>query len=107
MYINSPGGATVNACYLKYIASGQMLYLYTGGSFSSGGQIGSPGTLSNSICSVALSTSTVSSSGTDLTVSPNITFTGASPGSKALSLDVIDAQNESSGFVQLGTWTIP
>jgi hypothetical protein len=107
MYIQSPGGATATACYLKYIAGGNMLYLYSGGNFSLSGQVGSSNTLSNSICSVDLSTTTVTPSGTTLTVTPNITFTGASPGSKALSLDVVDQANESSGFVQLGTWTIP
>jgi hypothetical protein len=107
MYVNPRGGAVADACYLKYIANGQMLYLYNGGSFGSGGQAGSSNTLSSSICSVALSTTTVTANGINLTVSPSITFTGASTGSKPLFLDVVDQQNESSGFVQLGSWTVP
>jgi hypothetical protein len=106
MYINAAGGATANACYLKYIASGQMLYLYTSGSFGSGGQVGSSGTLSNSICSVNLAATTVTPSGNSLAVAPDISFTDASPGTKNLSLEVVDHANESSGFVQLGTWTV-
>jgi hypothetical protein len=107
MYINHPGGATANACYLRYNAAGQMLYLYSGGSFSSGGQIGSNNTLSNSICSVDLSTTTVTPNGNTLAVAPNITFTGASPGAKTLSLEVVDQANQTGGFVPLGTWTVP
>jgi hypothetical protein len=56
---------------------------------------------------VSLASTTVTPSGTSLTVSPDITFTGASPGSKSIYLLVGDQANESSGNVGLGTWTIP
>jgi hypothetical protein len=94
----NPTVTRLNGCYLTYVASGNQLSLLSNdGATSTSGHPGAIGTLSNSQCSVDLSTTMVSASGNTLTVSPMITFqSGFTPGLN-IYMYVIDIPGLSSG----------
>jgi hypothetical protein len=71
---------------------------------------GSTGALTNQQCTINASTTTVASaingSATGWTVTPAITFAGGFAGAKTIWVAAIDRANASSGWQQLGTWSV-
>jgi hypothetical protein len=97
----------LNNCYLNYVVAGNQLSLLSdNGSVWSSGQPGTPGTLSNSQCSVDLSKTTVTPSGNTLTVSPAITFKSGFAAGVQIWEDVTDIPGMTSGWKQMGSWTV-
>jgi hypothetical protein len=101
------GFSAASSCYLKYTGGEFYLENDLGTSWGAGGEPGSSTTLSNSQCSIALSTATATPSGTNMTVNLPITFAPGFAGSKKTYLDAVDLAGNASGFVQVGTWTVP
>ncbi len=99
----------VGACYIRYNRSQNLLYLADdAGSFTGGGLApGTVGTLQNSQCSLNTGGSSVSGSGTDLTVRPAVTFKTAFGGVKTVYLWARDGWGLESGWKSLGIWLAP
>jgi len=67
---------------------------------------GSTNTIENSYCSINCASTTVSGSGTTLTINWNITFKGTFQGTKNCYMYVYDATGNTDGWDTVGTWTI-
>ncbi len=100
--------ATTNSCFFYLYASGSnILYLANNaGALQSGLQVGATGTLQNSQCSVNVGASSVTLSGTTLTLNLAVSFTVAFAGSKNIYMYVQNATVGSS-LTREGTWTVP
>jgi len=107
MVIDSSLSGT-SSCYVYVYANGSgVVYLASdAGAFQSGLSIGSTGTAQNSQCAVNAAASSVSRSGTTLTINLALTFSPSFDGAKNV---YMYAQNATlgSGWVQNGTWTVP
>jgi hypothetical protein len=100
-------GSSANSCMLYYVpGTNQLNLLNNAGSAWMPGTRGTSGTLSNSQCSVNLAASTVTSSGTDLTLNLPMTFTSAYSGAKSTYMYAAGS-NANSGWQNLGSWTVP
>ena len=94
----------VNSCYLYYWRASNLLYLLNdAGGWLEPLALGSAGLLQNTQCSVDVGNSSVSASGTDLTLMLDLQFDAL--GTHNNWLWVIDALSQSSGWVLVGTWT--
>jgi hypothetical protein len=96
-----------NACYLAYSVPLSTLYLVNDAGIAQGPYagsltLGSSGTISNSQCTVGL-TSAVGS-GNLLTLTVAVTFKTAFAGNKILYLAARDVAQNNSGWVPLGVW---
>ncbi|MGB6943685.1 MAG: SBBP repeat-containing protein [Bryobacteraceae bacterium] len=105
--INSSTAET-NSCFFYFYASGSnILYLANNaGTLQSSLPVGATGTLQNSQCSVNVGASSVTLSGTTLTLNLALSFTAAFAGSKNIYMYVQNATVASS-LTQEGTWTVP
>jgi hypothetical protein len=104
------GNGTGNqACHLMYQASNNALYLSDDAGNSSTGPVtpGGSGTLSNSQCSVAASSVSVTSSGNSLTVRETIAFTSAFNGNKNTMMYMYNYADVGTGWGTVGTWIVP
>jgi hypothetical protein len=96
-----------NACYLYFVRAMNYLYLATNAGAWQGPQvIGSSGILQNSQCSVNTGSSSVTTSGNNLTLSLALTFTSAFAGSKNVYMEAANVAFD-SGWVKLGLWIVP
>jgi len=102
-----------NSCFIYYSnnAGAERLYLSDdSGGLQSGIALGSPGTLSNSQCSLNVGASSRAASnsfaGSRLTLNLAVTFSPNFAGAKNVYLNV-QSTTISSPWVQMGTWTIP
>ena len=68
--------------------------------------IGSTGTAQNSQCSINAGASSLSMSGTTLTLNLALSFTPSFAGSKNMYMETQNA-TLASGWVQRGTWIVP
>jgi beta-propeller repeat-containing protein len=94
-----------NACYVVYDAVHGLLQLASNNATgSSEKSAASTGTLENSQCSVGATT--VAISGNSLILSVSITFQGAFSGLQNIYLYAVDANGDSTGWVQSGTYTV-
>jgi uncharacterized membrane protein len=102
------GGTHVNACNVFYfVKSNQFALLSDDGNSSTGGTSGVHALLSNSQCSVNLSTSGVAFNGNTLTATPTVTFKSGFMGGVRVFLNVADINNiNSGGWKQLGWWMV-
>ncbi|HZU29428.1 MAG TPA: FG-GAP-like repeat-containing protein, partial [Bryobacteraceae bacterium] len=98
----------LNACQLTYIASVNRLYLMSDDSKSWVGFVtpGGSGTLHNSQCTLNAPTSTVSASGNTLTITVDLSFTQVFGGIKQAYAYVLDAETETAGWTDVGTWMV-
>ncbi|HEY1945679.1 MAG TPA: S53 family peptidase [Bryobacteraceae bacterium] len=104
------GNGTGNqACYLLYQASNNALYL-----LSDDGQVltgpvtpGGSGSLSNSQCSIAASSVTVTPVGNTLQITETASFTPSFAGSKNTMMFMFNTANVGTGWATVGTWTVP
>jgi hypothetical protein len=103
---------TANACYIHYDASSNLVYLADNASSTwlGGFAPSSSGSIGNSQCSIAGTNSSPNptSSGTQLGLALNVTFNAASfSGTKNEYLYALDGSGVSTGWQQMGTWTVP
>ena len=97
----------LDGCYIRY--SGNALYLANnqGTTWLGGVAPGSSGTVSNSYCSISGSGASVTVSGTTLSATVPVTFQSVFAGPKNEYAIAYDADRLSSGWQQMGTWTVP
>jgi hypothetical protein len=100
--------SSANACYVYYQPQGNRLYLAN----NAGAWIVTPvltpgvaGTVSNSQCTLNAGSSSVSSSGNDLTLNVAVSFIGTFTGAKNVYLYAAGSSGKNSGWVKEGTWT--
>jgi hypothetical protein len=98
-----------NACYIRYNRASNLLYLAdnSGTSWLGGLVPGTSGTAANSQCSIAASGSSVSGSGTQLTLTVSVTFQASFSGPKNDYLITYDNAGLNSEWQPMGTWTVP
>jgi uncharacterized repeat protein (TIGR01451 family) len=97
----------VNGCYLEYSQNDNLILLYNNAATAvTSATPGSATVLSNSQCSVSAAQSTVSGSGNNLVVSLAITFASGFSGAKNNYVYAVDHANQTSGWQQVGTWTV-
>jgi hypothetical protein len=102
--VSSAGG-----CYMEYTRATNSLVLANdaGSGWVGSGILGAAGTLQNSKCTVNLATSSASSAGNNLTVNVAIAFQAAFSGAKNLYAAALDTLSSFSGWLTVGTWTVP
>jgi hypothetical protein len=97
--------ATTSACYFYYTPATNQIYLANNaGSFTTPVTIGTAGTATNSQCTLNAGTSTVTTSGNNLTLNLALSFQSSFNGAKNTYMEVYDG--EDSGWVSKGTWTV-
>jgi len=101
-------GSAANTCMLYYAkATNQLFFLNNAGTaWSSPVAPGTAVTLSNSQCSVNVAATSVTSSGTNLTLNLPVTFTEAYAGTKSTYMYAAGS-SANSGWQTLGSWTVP
>ncbi|HEU0122002.1 MAG TPA: FG-GAP-like repeat-containing protein [Bryobacteraceae bacterium] len=105
--VNSSTTIPTNTCHGFYQRSNGAFYLFNDALTTVVGPLvaGSGGSISNSQCSIAGATSTVSGSGTDLTLNMTMSLLGSYGASQQkLYIWAIDTANTGSGWVQVSTW---
>lgn len=98
-----------NACFIEYNPIPRTFRLMNNAAtaWSTFATAGTPSTLGNSQCSLALSSSGSSGSGTLLDVQLDLTFTSTFAGNRKLFAYVLSSTGTVSGYVQVGVWTVP
>jgi hypothetical protein len=97
------------ACYVAYSRTNNLLYLVAndGSTLSTGYAPGSSQTLSNSQCSIDVSSSSASGSGNVLTLAVATTFSSGFAGNRIIYAAGRDAASNNSGWQPVGTWAVP
>jgi hypothetical protein len=97
------------ACYLAYVRSLNGVYLVNdaGDGLLPLLPLGGTGSMSNSQCTVLASGSSVSASGSYLTLTLNLAFKSALAGNRAFYVAARDMMEHNSGWRAMGTWTVP
>jgi hypothetical protein len=102
---NGPGGP--GACTVEYDPSEAKVSLQNDPATSwFVGALGS-GTLSNSQCTINLASSSVSTSGNNLTLKLAVTFAGSFGGAKNIYMLAKTVNGSSTGWQLRGSWTVP
>lgn len=101
----SNSASTDIACYVTYSASNAKFSLYNDFAATGSTTVPAGGPAQNSQCIVNGAGSSVSLSGTTLTMTLAITFQQAFVGNKTVYLAATDA-NTNTGFVQKGSWSV-
>ena len=98
-----------NGCWVQYSRVSNLFLLLndSGVGFAGSAAPGTAGTLTNTQCIVNTGTSSVSGTGTNLTITVAITFKPAFAGAKTSYLSVVNMPNAFSGWDARGTWTVP
>jgi hypothetical protein len=103
----------IQGCYIAYSVPAATLYLVDNGGDAGGpfaGYLALPGTgsMSNSQCTVSGVGSSAAGSGNTLTLTLNVSFTGAFAGNRIFYTAAGNAAGtENSGWHALGAWTVP
>jgi Beta-propeller repeat len=101
-------GTVVNSCLLSYQpATNQVSLDSNAGTSSLSATVGSASTLANSQCSLNMSAATAVLNGNTLTLSFPMTFQTGYAGAKGTFLYAADLSGATSGWLELGTWTVP
>ena len=106
LLVNNPQSIT-NACYFYYLPHSNTAYLRANNGTTNLAAMtpGGSGTDTNSQCSIAASSISVSHTATDLTLHVTITAQPGFTGPKNVYLRAIDNASATSGIVQAGSWT--
>ena len=108
---HTTSASTSNACYIHYDTSSNLVYLADNASTSwLGGFVpSSSGSASNSQCTISGTGSAPNptSSGTQLGLTLNVSFQASFSGTKNEYLYAQDGSGVSTGWQQMGTWTVP
>jgi hypothetical protein len=97
-----------NVCFVTYTRATNVLQLVvdSGGAFvGSGATLGVAGTLTNSQCTLNAGASSVSGSGSNLTLNLALTFKPAFAGGESTFAGAINNVNAFSGWQTMGSWT--
>jgi hypothetical protein len=99
--------ASASGCYFLYYPGSRLLYLANDASTGWAGSavIGQGGTLQNSQCILNAGASSVSGSGSTLTLNVALSFHASFSGTKNIYMDAYDGTD--SGWQQKGSWSIP
>ncbi len=105
----SATGSGVSSYYVYYVRASNQLYLLNdaGGALIGPATPGANTLLSNSQCTLNVVNSSVNSSGNNMIENLNVTFLPGFAGAKSNFGYVQDNAGQNSGFVSLGTWTVP
>ena len=106
-YVLINGGFTgTDGCYVRYYQPTNGLYLVNDAGNQTAGPItvGS-GTLSNGQCTINGADTTVSGSGSTLTLNLSLTASPAFTGTKNIWLYMLDSEGLNSGWKQVAAWT--
>ena len=97
------------ACWVYFSPTSNRIWLNNdlGTNWGVAAYLGDSVTLQNSHCTVQAATTSTSGSGNDLTLNLAVTFTSAFIGAKQVYMRAWDAGGLDSGFLQVGTWTVP
>jgi serine protease AprX len=97
------------ACYLAYVRSLNGVYLVNdaGDGLLPLLPLGGTGSVSNNQCTVLASGSSVSASGSYLTLTLNLAFKSGLAGNRVFYLAARDMMEHNSGWQAMGTWTVP
>ncbi|HWQ57284.1 MAG TPA: SBBP repeat-containing protein [Bryobacteraceae bacterium] len=97
-----------HACYVGYDRAANRLYLWddAGTALLGASAPGSSTQIENSQCRLDAAASTVSSSGSTLTLNAAVTFTPAFRGDKTLYLYAVDRSGNNTGMRNVGTWIV-
>ena len=91
-----------------YTQSTNMLNLLNdAGSAWMSGTVGSGGALQNSQCAIALGSATAVPNANSLTLNLAMTFAPTYAGAKNVYMYAANAAGINSGWIRLGTWTVP
>jgi RHS repeat-associated protein len=95
------------ACYLQYSPASNIIYLINdqGTAWSAGKNLGTAGTLANSQCQLNLASSSVSTSGNNVTANLALTFLAGLPGPQNVYMLTYEPSGLNTGWQQMGTWT--
>jgi hypothetical protein len=98
---------SANACQIAHDRRSNLIWLIgdNGTSWLGAGYVGSGWSIANSQCTLDASASSVSASGTTLTLNLKLSFKSTFSGTKNLYSQAINQSGLNSGWVQLGTWT--
>jgi hypothetical protein len=101
-------GSAANSCLVYYNRATARMYLVNDAATQwTSRLLSNGGTLQNSQCSVSLIGSSVTTSGTALTLRLAVTFKSAFAGTKNIYMFAASAGNLNSGWQPRGSWTIP
>ncbi|MGO9272139.1 MAG: FG-GAP-like repeat-containing protein [Terriglobia bacterium] len=97
----------VNACHVVYFQATNTLYLANDADTAALGPLtaGTPGTLSNSQCTVNGTGTSASGSNQTLTLTLSVSATATLVGTQNIYMAAVDSEGSSSGWQNLGTWT--
>src|SRR5260370_297007 len=100
--------AAPNSCFVQYTRATNALVLVqdSGDGYVGSALLGSPGTLSNSQCSLDAGASSVSFAGGNLTLTLALTFKPAFTGAKNTYMGVVNNVNVFSAWESKGAWTV-
>jgi hypothetical protein len=108
VWFNATFGSSANSCMLYYDRRNATLYfLNDAGTAWIEGTLGSSAVLQNAQCAVALASSSVSVSGTTLTMNLAMTFKAGYAGAKNVYLYADNTAGVNSGWHDRGDWTVP
>jgi|GEM_PF-2306297 len=98
-----------HACYLAYSRPLGVLYLVNdpGNALLPELYLGSPGSVSNSQCTVYGTGSSASGSGNTLTLTLNVRFSSSFAGERIIYMAARDVAERNSGWQAMGRWTVP
>ena len=102
----SQSGSLANACLASLSGSALQLLNDSGGTWLGPITVGGTGSVSNSQCSISASSAAVVSSAQTLTLNLAFSFQPSYTGTNRVYLNAMDTGGQTSGWVQLGTWTI-
>ena len=101
-------GTVTNSCLLSYQPALNRVSMDTNaGTAAMSATVGTANTLANSQCSVNMSSTTAVRNGNTLTLNLPMVFQNGYTGAKGTFLYAADLSGSSSGWQQLGTWTVP
>jgi hypothetical protein len=97
-----------NSCMVYFEREENTLYLLNdGGTGWTAGVLGSGSVLANRQCSITLNSSSVSVSGTTLTLNLAMSFASGFAGDKDIYMFASNASGANSGWQQRGSWLVP
>ena len=106
-YLFFPSGGASYSCYVYYDAVGGILYIYNEAANGwMNGTPGSSGTVQNSQCSIAMSGTTIVSSGNNRTMTLPMTFADGFAGVRPMYMNLVGTSAGSSGWRSMGTFTV-
>jgi len=94
-----------NACYVYYVPQSNLLYLQNDSGQGATSITPGSGTLSNGQCTINGSSTSVGTSGNNLTLNLAVTASSSFEGLKNIYMYAADSSSASTGWAKEGTWT--